>query len=90
MRRAARGRAAAARIYALVERQVSAPRGTVSAGFRHPQQGALLWVYEGMTQYLGDVLAARAGFETPAQYRDLLAQNCGDAGLHSGARLAID
>ena len=25
------------------------------------QQGALLWVYEGMTQYLGNVLAARSG-----------------------------
>jgi predicted metalloprotease with PDZ domain len=27
-----------------------------------------------MTEYLGDVLAARAGFETQAQYRDMLAE----------------
>jgi len=33
----------------------------------------LLWVYEGMTQYLGHVLAARSGIITQAQYRDLLA-----------------
>jgi predicted metalloprotease with PDZ domain len=32
-----------------------------------------LWVYEGMTEYLGDVLTARCGIWTPAQYRDRLA-----------------
>ena len=37
------------------------------------QQGALLWVYEGMTQYLGNVLAARSGLMSQAEYRDLLA-----------------
>jgi predicted metalloprotease with PDZ domain len=40
--------------------------------FATPQQGKLLWVYEGMTQYLGNVLAARSGLKTQAQYRDLL------------------
>src|SRR6202035_5065741 len=37
------------------------------------QQGELLWVYEGMTQYLGNVLAARAGLKSPQEYRELLA-----------------
>ena len=41
--------------------------------FATPQQGDLLWVYEGMTQYLGNVLAARAGLKTQEQYRDQLA-----------------
>ena len=41
--------------------------------FATAQQGDLLWVYEGMTQYLGNVLAARAGLRTQEQYRDLLA-----------------
>jgi len=41
--------------------------------FHKMQQGELLWVYEGMTQYMGNVLAARSGFVTTAQYRDLLA-----------------
>jgi predicted metalloprotease with PDZ domain len=49
------------------------PEGLYQPDFATAQQGALLWVYEGMTQYLGDVLAARAGFETQAQYRDALA-----------------
>lgn len=42
--------------------------------FATPQQGMLLWVYEGMTQYLGYVLTARSGLETPAQFRDIFAQ----------------
>ena len=41
--------------------------------FATPQWGRLLWVYEGMTQYLGNVLAARSGLKSQAQYRDLLA-----------------
>jgi predicted metalloprotease with PDZ domain len=49
------------------------PVGLYQADFATPQQGALLWVYEGLTQYLGDVLAARSGLKSPAQYRDLLA-----------------
>ena len=49
------------------------PEGLYQPDFATAQQGALLWVYEGMTQYLGNVLAARSGLETQAQYRDLLA-----------------
>jgi len=41
--------------------------------FATPMQGELLWVYEGMTQYMGNVLAARSGLETQATYRDKLA-----------------
>jgi predicted metalloprotease with PDZ domain len=36
-------------------------------------QTDLLWVYEGLTSYLGDLLSARTGLRTPAQYRDALA-----------------
>ena len=49
------------------------PVGLYQPDFATPQQGALLWVYEGMTQYLGYVLAARSGLETPAQFRDVFA-----------------
>jgi predicted metalloprotease with PDZ domain len=51
------------------------PDGLYQSDFATPQHGALLWVYEGMTQYLGNVLAARSGFETQAQYRDHLASS---------------
>jgi predicted metalloprotease with PDZ domain len=41
--------------------------------FEKMQQGSLLWVYEGMTQYLGNVLAARSGLKSQQQYREMLA-----------------
>jgi len=41
--------------------------------FATAQQGDLLWVYEGMTQYLGYVMAARSGLESQEHFRDLLA-----------------
>ncbi len=55
------------------------PVGLYQPDFATAQQGALLWVYEGMTQYLGNLLAARSGLETQAQYRDFLANSA--AGL---------
>ena len=30
----------------------------------------LVWVYEGLTEYLGDLLAARSGYSTPENYRE--------------------
>jgi len=49
------------------------PAGLATPDYATPMQGQLLWVYEGMTQYLGNVLAARSGLLTPAQYREALA-----------------
>ena len=41
--------------------------------FNVPMQDSLLWVYEGQTQYWGNVLAGRAGLRTAEQSRDALA-----------------
>ena len=61
------------------------PLWTLPAGFRNAmQQGALLWVYEGMTQYLGNILSARAGIRTQAQYRDALAQSAANLDYEPG------
>jgi predicted metalloprotease with PDZ domain len=49
------------------------PVGLYQPDFATAQQGALLWVYEGMTEYLGNVLAARSGLQSQAEYRDVLA-----------------
>lgn len=49
------------------------PAGLNHADFKDPMKGNLLWVYEGLTEYLGDVLAARSGIETDQQYRSALA-----------------
>jgi predicted metalloprotease with PDZ domain len=49
------------------------PFGLYQPDFATPMHGGLLWVYEGMTQYWGDVLAARSGLKTADQYRETLA-----------------
>ncbi len=49
------------------------PAGLATGGFEKPMQGELLWVYEGLTTYLGNVLTARSGLRTPEQYRQELA-----------------
>jgi predicted metalloprotease with PDZ domain len=41
--------------------------------FNVPMQDSLLWVYEGQTQYWGNVLAARSGLRSAEQSRDALA-----------------
>ena len=52
--------------------------------FATPQQGMLLWVYEGMTQYMGNVLAARSGLKNQAQYRDMLAMTAASLDNQAG------
>jgi predicted metalloprotease with PDZ domain len=49
------------------------PAGLATGDFHTPMSGDLLWVYEGLTSYLGDVLTARSGLVTPEQARDGLA-----------------
>jgi predicted metalloprotease with PDZ domain len=49
------------------------PAGLVTANFNEPYRDDLLWVYEGLTTYYGDVLTARSGMWTAEQYRDHLA-----------------
>ncbi len=49
------------------------PAGLATANYQQPMKGDLLWVYEGLTEYLGDVLAARSGIWNNAIYRDRLA-----------------
>jgi predicted metalloprotease with PDZ domain len=52
--------------------------------FSKMQQGSLLWVYEGMTQYLGNVLAARSGLKSQAAYREMLALSAAQLDYKSG------
>jgi predicted metalloprotease with PDZ domain len=48
------------------------PAGLATSNYQKPMVGDLLWVYEGLTEYLGDVLAARCGIWTPDQYKQRL------------------
>jgi predicted metalloprotease with PDZ domain len=49
------------------------PAGLAPGRFDQPMRGDLLWVYEGLTQYLGAVLAARSGLMTLDQARQNVA-----------------
>jgi predicted metalloprotease with PDZ domain len=49
------------------------PADLWTANFNEPMQNDLLWVYEGLTDYYGNVLTARSGLRTPEQSRDVFA-----------------
>ena len=49
------------------------PAIMLSADYQSPMEGNLLWVYEGLTTYLGPVLATRAGLWTSEEFREELA-----------------
>ncbi len=49
------------------------PADLATPDFQQPMQTDLLWVYEGLTEYLGNVLTVRSGLWTPEQYREYLA-----------------
>jgi predicted metalloprotease with PDZ domain len=50
------------------------PKGLATPDYQVPMEGDLLWVYEGLTQYLGDILAPRAGLWTKQQFLDETAE----------------
>jgi predicted metalloprotease with PDZ domain len=49
------------------------PRNLTTPDFQSPMETDLLWVYEGNTSYLGNLLATRSGLWTPEDYRQSLA-----------------
>jgi predicted metalloprotease with PDZ domain len=51
-----------------------------------PMRNSLLWVYEGQTEYWGDVLAARSGLRTRQQALDALALLAADYDTEAGRR----
>ena len=50
------------------------PADLWTPNFNVPMRNSLLWVYEGLTDYYGNVLTARSGMRTPEQARDTWAQ----------------
>jgi len=46
------------------------PEGLVLPDYQQPMRTKLLWVYEGLTQYLGFLLTARSGLYTPEGARE--------------------
>lgn len=60
------------------------PAGLATPNYQEPMIGDLLWVYEGLTEYLGNVLAARSGLLTDEQYREGLAETAAMLDHRSG------
>ncbi len=60
------------------------PAGLATPDYATPMQGSLLWVYEGMTQYLGEILSVRAGFVTPEQFKEALAYSAASLDVKAG------
>ena len=49
------------------------PADLATSDYEKPMQDDLLWVYEGLTSYLGDMLGARSGIRNADEFRDNLA-----------------
>jgi predicted metalloprotease with PDZ domain len=49
------------------------PWDLTTDNYQIPQRTDLLWVYEGMNQYLGDLISFRAGIRKPSEYPQYLA-----------------
>ena len=62
------------------------PAGLLSPDYNQRMDGSLLWVYEGMTQFWGEVLPVRAGLVSARNYREVLAAKAGDFDIQVGNR----
>lgn len=60
------------------------PAGLATGNFESPMKEDLLWVYEGLTNYLGEILAPCSGLLSPDDYREALARTAN--GGHSKIR----
>jgi predicted metalloprotease with PDZ domain len=60
------------------------PAGLTTPDFEQPMKGELLWVYEGLTEYLGRVLPARSGLWSADDFRESLAAVAGEFEMQSG------
>jgi predicted metalloprotease with PDZ domain len=60
------------------------PSGLATGNYDKPMTGELLWVYEGLTEYLGDLLPVRAGILSADDYRENLAETYAQMAQHTG------
>ncbi|MBS0364366.1 MAG: M61 family metallopeptidase [Proteobacteria bacterium] len=58
------------------------PADLATRNYQDPMHTDLLWVYEGLTEYLGDVLAARSGLMSAEEFRGELAQDLAGQDTH--------
>ena len=64
------------------------PAGLATPDFQQPMKDELLWVYEGLTDYLGIVLTARSGLLDEREFPGLRGAGSGRVGPHAGPGMA--
>jgi len=60
------------------------PAGLAVSSYEKPMTGELLWVYEGLTEFLGEMLPYRSGLLTEAEFRDQVAADAAQMAEHVG------
>lgn len=62
------------------------PAGLATGDYSSPMKGELLWVYEGLTQYLGEILTPRTGLFSAEEFREKLAMTAAALDRKSGRK----
>ena len=62
------------------------PASLTTPDFEQPMKGDMLWVYEGLTQYMGHVLPARSGVWSVEMFRDVIADTFAGMNMQSGRK----
>jgi predicted metalloprotease with PDZ domain len=62
------------------------PYNLTTPDFEQPMHGELLWVYEGLTQYLGRVLPTRSGLWSDEMFRESVADTAAQMDFQTGRR----
>jgi predicted metalloprotease with PDZ domain len=52
--------------------------------YQGPERASLLWVYEGLNSYIGELLSTRAGFNDQSYMRELLARSAAQLAQNAG------
>src|SRR2546428_7201921 len=60
------------------------PAGLATGNYHDPMRGEMLWVYEGLTNFLGELLPYRSGLINAEEYRDELASTAAGMSQHVG------
>lgn len=60
------------------------PSGMAREDYQQPRETELIWVYEGLTEYYGMVLAARSGAWTTENFLEAIADNACQMAMTSG------
>ena len=60
------------------------PIGLCTPDYQKPMKGDLLWIYEGLTQFMGQLLACRAGWWTQEDWREQIAINYDEMNMTRG------